>query len=90
MLNKINEAYNITCNVIDNDSSISKLKKKYLRKEAKKLCTIGVQLEYNRRMDIRGMIEADIESRELRGKCKCDSKNIYCFCVDPFNKYIRI
>lgn len=91
---KFETAYKLTCQVIDKDTSITKLKKKYLKQTAKRLCKIEIEAEVNRRIDLKGMIQADIESRALNkqpiGICRCDSNNTYCFCVDPFNKYIRI
>lgn len=87
---KFETAYKLTCDVIDKDTSITKLKKKYLKQTAKRLCKIEIEAEVNRRIDLKGMIQADIESREMRGICRCDSNNTYCFCVDPFNNYIKI
>ena len=87
---KLETAYKLTCSVIDKDPCISKLKKKYLKETAKRLCKIEIEAEANRRIDLKGMIQADIESRAMRGICKCDINNTYCFCVDPFNKYIKI
>jgi len=92
---QIEDSHNIVCKRIDADPTLTPIKKRYLKKTSYKLCKHEIFVEHNRLLDLRGMIEADVESRALRDMplppkdiCKCIEGNIYCFCVDTKNKWL--
>lgn len=98
---KIDQSHNIACIRIENDPTLSRLKKRYLKETSYRLCRIEVMREQNRLIDLKGMVENDILSRRMRDyynkeldlllpKCYCVDKKGYCFCVDKFNKWIRL
>lgn len=89
---KIDQSHNIACIRIENDPTLSRLKKRYLKETSYRLCRIEVMREQNRLIDLKGMVENDILSRRMRElpKCYCVDKKGYCFCVDKFNKWIRL
>ena len=87
---QIDNSHTICCKRIDADPSLTPIKKRYLKKTSYKLCKHEILVEHNRILDLRGMIEADLESRALRDVCRCAVGNIYCFCVDYRNKWIKI
>jgi hypothetical protein len=74
---KVERSFQLSCIVIDKIPNISKLKKKLLKKKARILC----QEEIDRFIR---QCEEEIANRQ--SKCKCE---IYCFCVDENNKWIR-
>jgi len=85
---QIDNSHTIVVKRIDNDPTLTAIKKRYLKRASHKLCKHEILVEHNRILDLRGMIEADLESRALRDVCRCAVGNIYCFCVDYKNKWI--
>ncbi len=90
---QIDDSHTICCKRIDADPILTPIKKRYLKKASYKLCKHEILVEHNRILDLRGMIEADLESRALNKEpignmCRCDVGNTYCFCVDSKNNWI--
>lgn len=87
---QIDDSHTICCKRIDADPILTPIKKRYLKKASYKLCKHEILVEHNRILDLRGMIEADLESRVFNKEpiCRCAVGNIYCFCIDARNKWI--
>ena len=72
---KIDQSHNIACIRIENDPTLSRLKKRYLKETSYRLCRIEVMREQNRLIDLKGMVENDILSRRMRDYYKYEDIN---------------
>lgn len=71
------------------NSNNTRIRKKLLIASADRYYKMALMIEMNRKIDLKGMIEEDLRSRQLRDYNPCRCKFL-CFCIDPAtNKWLR-
>ena len=83
---KYDNALQLTIDHLKNDTRLTRLQRKVKIRDAIRLTDKYFAIDYNNKIDLRGMIEEDLRSRKMREydklqqpKCKCPEENKYCF-----------
>lgn len=86
---KYDIALQLTIDHLKNNTTLTRLQRKVKIRNAIRLTDKYFAIDYNNKIDLRGMIEEDLRSRKMREydklqqpKCKCPKENKYCFCYN--------